>query len=296
MKKLFSILAGILAVGSASAQNDMNTYTYKLGEATVTLLSEGQQQGNGSILIGATPEMTAKYIPDNTFPNASNAFLIRTPDKNILIDTGFGRRLFDNLQSSGVTPEEIDILLITHMHGDHIGGMLRNGEAAFPNAELYLPQPEYDYWTSTTEMNRLPENKRGNFLNAQQVITAYKEKLHLFQPVEIGTSATPLLPGIQGIAAYGHTPGHTLYMVESGNDKLLIWADLTHAMAIQMPCPQVAVTYDIDPEKAIASRKKVLKYVAENHIPIAGMHIAFPGIGNISENTAGSYVFTPANE
>jgi glyoxylase-like metal-dependent hydrolase (beta-lactamase superfamily II) len=198
-----------------------------------------------------------------------------------LIDTGFGRNLFDNLQSLGISAEKVDIILLTHMHGDHIGGLIKDGKVMFPNAELYLPQPEHDYWVGNVD--------RG--AQAQSIITSYKNKLHLFVPSETAIDAKEIISGVKAIAAYGHTPGHTGYLFESAGSSIFIWGDLTHAMAVQMPHPEVAITYDTDPKQAIASRKKLLDYVAKNKIPIAGMHIAFPSIGDIKAEGKG-YIFT----
>jgi len=285
MKKYFRcimILIGLAPV-MVSAQENQNVFTYKLGTADVSLLSEGQATGNSGIFVGATPEMIQKSIPDGSYPRSCNAFLVRIAGKIILVDTGYGRALFDNLKSLGVTPEQIDAVLITHAHGDHLGGMLQNDKVAFPNAELYISQPEHDYCMNGDARNA----------GARKVIEAYQSNLRLFQPVEIDAQPKSLLPGIQAVAAYGHTPGHTLFMVESGKDKLLIWGDLTHAMAIQMPYPQVAMTYDANTDMAIAARKKVLEYVAKNNIPVAGMHTAFPGMGKITKAPDGGYLHTP---
>jgi glyoxylase-like metal-dependent hydrolase (beta-lactamase superfamily II) len=166
------------------------------------------------------------------------------------------------------------------MHGDHIGGMLRNGQVAFPKAMIYINQREYDYWS-----------KSNNQL-AQNVLNAYKDKLKLFD-LEKGEPQENIFPDILAMAAYGHTPGHTMYLLGSGKEQLLVWGDLAHAMAIQMPCPQVAVTYDIDPKQAVESRLAVLKYVTKHHIPVAGMHVAYPAIGTVAANGKGGYVFTP---
>ncbi|MDR1919166.1 MAG: MBL fold metallo-hydrolase [Tannerellaceae bacterium] len=287
MRTLFTFLLSlhfIIMPGIISAQDAASLFTYQLGSFEITLLSESQGQGNQGVLIGATPEMLQKYAPDGTYPMGTSAYFVKTPDMNILVDAGYGRNLFSNLQAIGITPEQVDAVLLTHMHGDHIGGMLREGKPSFPHAEVYLAQPEHDYWANES---------RGQ--QAREVIAAYKGRLQLFQPLEIGQQGEPLGPGILGIAAYGHTPGHTVYLLESGSDKLLIWGDLTHAMAIQMPYPQVALTYDVNPQDAIAYRKKILEYVEQNRIPVAGMHIAYPGIGSITKGeTPGGYTFTPA--
>ncbi len=285
MKKITGLLTCLFAtIMVAAAQENNNTFTYKIGNAEIILLSEGQQNGRTNILIGATPEMLQQCAPKGTFPNATNAFLVRTPDKTILVDAGYGKNLFNNLQTVGVTAEQIDIILITHMHGDHIGGLLRDDKAAFPNAKLYVAKPEYEYWTS-----------KDNASTAVKAVNAYQKTLTLFEPGAF-EKLSDLLPGISTIAAYGHTPGHTLFLLKSNNEQLLIWGDLTHAMAVQMPYPQVAVTYDTDPEQAIASRQQILAYVAKNNIPIAGMHIAFPGIGKVAGNDKGGYLFTPATK
>ena len=262
-------------------QNTTDVFTYNIGNIQISTLSESQGNGNTGILIGATPEMIKEYLPDGTFPNAVNAFLVKTPDKTILIDAGFGRKLFHNLKSLNTSPEQIDIILLTHMHGDHIGGLLKDGEITFPNADLYISQPEYDYWM------------KGDHTSQQNVINAYKNKLNLFSPNELSNNHIPLLPGVFALAAYGHTPGHTAFLFKFDKQQLLIWGDLTHAMKIQMPYPDVTVTYDVDPELAIKYRKPILEYVTKNNIPIAGMHIAFPGMGKISSNHKKGYEFTP---
>jgi glyoxylase-like metal-dependent hydrolase (beta-lactamase superfamily II) len=265
--------------------------TFDIGDFAITLLSEGQNEGNQNILIGATDEMLRQTMPNSTYPTAVNVFLVQTGDKNVLFDAGFGRKLFDNLQTKGVSPSDIDAIMMTHLHGDHIGGLLIEGRKAFPNAKLYISKLEHDYWMNDTEMNRASENRRGNFTNARAVINAYRDKLHLFTPNEIET-AQEILPGIRAVAAYGHTPGHTCYMVESQGDRVFIWGDLAHAMAIQMPFPEVAVAFDINPQMAIASRLKLLEYLEKNDIQVAGMHTVFPAIGNLRRNRAGGYHFT----
>jgi SagB-type dehydrogenase family enzyme len=257
-----------------------NVVTFSFGKFQVSTLSEKMQKGNPGILVGATQDALQKYLPDGTFPMEVNAFLVRTPDKTILIDAGLGQNLSPNLNSLDIPAEQIDVILMTHLHGDHIGGLLRDGKPAFPNADMYLSKAEYDYWIKS-------DNKQ-----AVNVLSAYKDKLKLFVPEELGSKKANLFPGFQGIAAYGHTPGHTAYLIESEASKLLIWGDIAHVMAIQMPVPQVAVTYDSDAQQAIKYRKKILDYVSKNKISVGGMHIIFPAIGNVKA-IQGGYEFTP---
>jgi glyoxylase-like metal-dependent hydrolase (beta-lactamase superfamily II) len=281
MKKFILFLAlFIMSVGSIIAQDSKDVISFEIGEFRVSTLSEKMSNGNTSILVGASQDALQKYLPDGTFPMEVNSFLVRTPDKNVLIDAGLGRNLFDNLQLLKITPQQINVILLTHMHGDHIGGLLRDGKAAFPNADLYLSQAEYDHWIKS-------ENRQ-----AINVLAAYKDKLKFFVPEELGSKKSNLFTGFQGIAAYGHTPGHTAYMIESANSRLLIWGDVAHVMDIQMSVPDVAVTYDSDTKQAIECRKKILNYVSKNKIPVGGMHIIFPAIGNVKAAQEG-YDFTP---
>jgi glyoxylase-like metal-dependent hydrolase (beta-lactamase superfamily II) len=270
MKNYFLFLISfIMSINSIIAQEKKDVITFETGEFLVSTLSEKMSTGKPGILVGASQDALQNYLPEGTFPMEVNAFLVRTPDKNVLIDAGLGQKVFDNLQSLQVTPEQIHVILLTHAHGDHIGGLLRDGKVAFPNADLYMSQAEYDYWI------------KGDNKQVLNVLAAYKDKLKLFVPEELGSKKNNLFSGFQGIAAYGHTPGHTAYLIESGASRLLIWGDIAHVMAIQMPVPEVGVTYDSDAKQAIESRKKILDYASKNKIPVGGMHILFPAIGNV---------------
>ena len=266
MKTLTTILTTLI-ISTASAQN---TFVHKTETAEIIMLSEGQRNGKMDILIGATPEMIAGLAPNNTYPSATNAFLIRTKSgKNVLIDTGFGQELFNNLEKTGISPESIDAILLTHLHGDHTGGLLRNGKKAFPNAKLMMSKLEAE---SANE-------------NTLETIKQYE--LITFEPNE--NTLTPVFDDIKAMASYGHTPGHVSYFI----DNVAIWGDLTHAMVFQMPFPKVAVTYDSDSAMAIASRLKMLEYLVANDYIAGGMHIAYPGIGTLKSNGKGGYIFTP---
>ncbi|MDR1525495.1 MAG: MBL fold metallo-hydrolase [Tannerella sp.] len=284
--KRFAILifSGAVFTNFSMTAQSKDVFTLEVGNMNVSTLSESQGEGNTKILVGATPGQLSEHLPDGKFPNAVNAFLIRKNGQNILVDAGFGRKLFDNLQSLEVTPEQVNFILLTHMHGDHIGGLLRDGKKSFPHADLLLSRKEYDYWYSDKNESQ------------KKVLDAYKENLILFDGKEFEETGEDIIPGIKGIAAYGHTPGHTAFLLSNGNKKLLIWGDLTHAMKIQMPCPEVAVTYDADPATAVKSRKKILEYVSKHKIPVAGMHIAWPATGNVISNNSGGYVFETSNE
>ena len=284
-----SVLWMVCSVPCLKAQDDV--IMFDIGDMTISLLSEGQRQSGTNILIGATDEMVKKVIPEGTYPMATNAFMVEMGGKVLLFDAGLGQKTIDNIAIYGKKPSDVDAVFITHFHGDHIGSLMINNQKGYPNATLYVSKPEYDYYMNDAEMMALPENRRSAFTGARNIFNAYKGKLVVFTPNEI-EKATELIPGVKGVAAYGHTPGHVGYIVESDGQKLLLWGDLAHAMAIQMPYPEVAVTYDTDPVKAVESRQKLLKYIAANGIVIAGAHIPFPGIGNLGKQASNGYDFT----
>ncbi|MDR2907289.1 MAG: MBL fold metallo-hydrolase [Bacteroidales bacterium] len=259
------------------------TFTFKTNNQTeIILLSEGQREGKPNNLIDASAKQLSETMPNGTYTSATNAFLVRTTNgKNILVDAGYGSELFNNIKSLGITADSIHAILITHMHGDNIGGLLdKDGKKTFPNAKLYLPSQEYTHYVDRSSSLNDNARKAG-----MAVIQAYGEqKLVLFQP-EKGMVEDCVKP----IYAIGHTPGHTVYQI----DNMLIWGDLTHVMDIQMPYPNVAITYDTDSKLAVSSRLKMLKYIVDNNLNIAGMHIAYPGMGTIKTNGKSGYIFTP---
>jgi len=290
MKKNFFAIYVMLIVSVCYVKAQDNVITFDVGAFGVTLLSEGQRMSGTNILIGATDAMLKQAIPAGTYPAATNAFLLETEDKSVLIDAGFSPKTVENLKLFGRNASDINAVFITHFHGDHTGSLLIDKKKTYPNAILYVAKPEYDYYMSDAEMTALPENRRGAFTTAREIFAAYKTEV--FVPGE-PDKANELIPGLRGVAAYGHTPGHVGYMAESNGQKIFFWGDLTHAMAIQMPFPEVAVTYDTTPAKAVESRQKLLKYLSDNKIPVAGAHIAFPGMGDIRKSESTGYDFFP---
>lgn len=304
MKKLFLIAATVAATLNLSAQEIKAPEAFRVGEYEVFVLVETSGSGSTSILIDAPEAVLAEYAPGGTFPNATNAVLIRKNNDIWLVDTGYGRNIFSYLDVLGIAPEDVGTVLLTHMHGDHIGGMFRDGKKSFPNADVVVSIKEAEYWSSDAEMNKVPEGRRGAFTAARKVLAEYdaagvEPSAINAETVVLPTGVVlPLPDGITPIRAYGHTPGHVAYMIKDGKQQLLIWGDLTHAMAVQMPHPEISVTYDVDPEMARVSRIEILRDIADlektpagEMTAVVGMHIQQTRPGVVYFNGSDGYRF-----
>jgi glyoxylase-like metal-dependent hydrolase (beta-lactamase superfamily II) len=278
-----SILCGVLfsAVVMNTFAADPQIFNWKTGSFQVYMLVENRGQGRPNILVGASTAQLEGFFPNGTYASETNTFLIQGGGKTVLIDTGFGGALFAALKQLKVRPEDVDAVLLTHLHGDHTGGLVKGGAVLFPNARVYLAREEL----------------AAADANARQILGAYGNRVETFSPSPLGSGSTAslpeLLPGIKAIAAFGHTPGHTAYLIENNEERLLIWGDLMHVQGIQFPLPDIAVSYDTDAAAAIASRRKILEYAARYRIPIGGMHLEYPAIGVVDQAGAG-FRFLPA--
>ncbi|NCC46768.1 MAG: MBL fold metallo-hydrolase [Bacteroidia bacterium] len=248
-----------LAIG-CKQQQDASSGAYKVGGYEVFELNERSGKGSLDILIDAPDNVISKFAPDSTFDNAVNAFLVRKGQKVWIIDTGFGRNIFKIMDSLQINPTKIQQVMLTHMHGDHIGGMLSDSTMMFPNATVTLSAKELEYWSSMGEKAQ----------NVQKILESYKGKIKTQEPNNL---TTEFGNGIHMIEAYGHTPGHVMYLIKDGNKQLLIWGDLVHASAIQFPHPEISVKYDVDPEEARKTRYRVMQFTKGHSIPVAGMHL-----------------------
>jgi glyoxylase-like metal-dependent hydrolase (beta-lactamase superfamily II) len=272
-----------------------------LGDFEITPLSDGTVDLPADQLLHQKAEKTkadlAKSFLELPLETSDNAYLVNTGSKLVLIDTGAGAlfgptlgKLIANLKAAGYQPEQVDEIYITHMHGDHVGGLVGNGQLAFPNATVRAAKLEADFWLNEENMNKAPADKKGFFQGAQAMLDPYV-KAGKFKPFE---GDVELVPGVRASGEHGHTPGHTTYVVESQGRKLVLIGDLIHVASVQMENPAVTIGFDSDDKAAAAARKKVFDAAAKGGYLIGGTHLQFPGVGHLRAEGKG-YRWVPVN-
>ncbi len=280
---------------SKLSRNQAGYQYFKLGDFEVIALSDGTLPiPTPQILKGIGAEEIASRLArtyQTTDVEASiNAFLIKAGDRLVMIDAGTGElygpklnKLTASLQGVGVTPEQITDILITHIHTDHTGGLMDGSRRVYPNATLHLEQKELDYWLGAGQRERAPEALKVYFDQALAKVQPYVDAGR----VKPFSGATQLFPGIRSQPAPGHTPGHSFYVLESRGEKLVFWGDLLHVADVQLPRPDVTVTFDVDPKTAAATRKAAFADALKAGYWVAGDHVAFPGIGHLQADGKG---------
>lgn len=222
-------------------------------------------------------------------------FLIVAGSRRILLDTGLGEfggpttgKLLEQLRAAGLQPGDIDTVLISHYHGDHING-LRNkaGEFAFPKAKVMVPAAEHAFWMDDAKMAAAPEGMKGAFANVRRTFS--QMPAGMLQPFEAGAE---LAPGLRSIAAYGHTPGHTLFQLQSAGQSFVYVADLTNVPALFARNPDWAVTFDMDAEAARKVRREIFQRIVDSQSMVGGFHFPFPAFGRMQPMGQG-YAFQP---
>ena len=277
-------------------------YRYAVGDIIVTAANDGQrvnavQEGfvRNAGLSEVVAALDAAGLPDGKLPITFTPIVIETGSRRILVDTGFGDSgpstaglLRSNLAAAGITPDSIDMVFITHGHGDHINGLIdAEGRPIYPAAEVVLPEAEWAFWTDKTEAARATGVVANNFANMARVFAPLKDRL---RTVPWGTAVAP---GVTTVDARGHTPGHTALMLESEGEKLLFIADVTNHPALFARHPHWAVAFDMDPEQAVATRRRLLGMIADEGLRMAGYHYPYPATGRMIRDGEG-FRFLPA--
>ena len=272
-----------------------------VGDFEVTAVSDGTVDLPVDTLLQekkATVDASlARSFLKSPLETSDNTYLINTGTKLVLVDTGAGAlfgptlgKMLANLKASGYTPDQVDEIYITHMHPDHVGGLMTAGQRTFPNAVVRAAKIESDYWLSEANMSKADASKKGFFQGAMGSVNPYVQagKYKAFE------GDVELVPGITARADKGHTPGHTTYFIESRGQKLQLVGDLIHVAAVQMDNPQVTIGFDSDEKAASASRRKQFDAAAKEGELVGGAHLLFPGLGHLVTQGKG-YKWVPVN-
>ena len=292
----------VLAEAPMAKSQAPGWYRMKLGSFEVTALSDGTVTLPVDKLLSNVKPTTVEQLLARSYLKAPvetsvNGYLVNTGSKLVLIDVGaaglFGPtlgKLVANLKASGYTPEQVDEIYITHMHPDHVGGLMDGSKLAFPNATVRAHIKEGEFWLSRINLDKAPAEGKGFFQGAMASLNPYVAagKLKSFD------GETELVPGIRAIPAAGHTPGHTIYAVESQGEKLVVWGDLMHVAAVQFVQPSVTIAFDNDPKAAAPARVKNYADAAKKGYFVAVTHVSFPGIGQLRADGKG-YDWVPTN-
>ncbi|MFM9942502.1 MAG: MBL fold metallo-hydrolase [Hyphomicrobiaceae bacterium] len=299
-------LAGAGLLGTAASESAARApllktqtpyyYRFGLGKAQVTMVSDGPLPlGDPSTnFLGASKEEISKLLTDNYLSPTNvvleqNAPIVNTGTHLVLFDTGMGTskmfgpttgRLLTSMREAGIQPGQIDAVVISHAHIDHIGGMAdARGRRLFPNAKVYINQQDYEFWT---DEKKLTDDKVKAFVkHARDNLLPYRDRIVFVK------DGQEFLPGITAILAPGHTVGHTIYMIQSDNKKVCFVGDLTHHQILLVERPRLEFAYDSDPKQSAATRVKMLDMLAKDKIPLLSFHFPWPGYGYVSKQGDG---------
>lgn len=276
-------------------------YRTMLGQTEVTVLIDGTVDLPVDQLLQQDPAKTIAALQhmhqSAPLETSVNAYLINTGKKLVLIDAGAGSlfgptlgNVSKNLALAGYTPEQVDEIYISHMHADHVGGLSKDGKMVYPNAIVRADATEAAYWLSEAEMAKAPDDKKGFFKSAMASLKPY-QTANRFKTF---SGKTELVAGITAQPTAGHTPGHISYMVQSGDQRLLVLGDIIHVAAVQFDRPEVTIAFDSDATAAKKQRLALFKQATEAGLLVGATHLQFPSLGYI--NTSGNgYRWVPLN-
>jgi len=282
-----------LAAAPMLGASKPSVYRFKLGGFEVSTILDGAVQldgphpifGENQSLEDVQALAAANFLPTGRMAISFAPVVVNTGSELVLFDAGngAGRRpdagsLHAMLGTAGYTPEQIDVVVLTHFHPDHIGGLMEDGAPAFPNARYVTGQAEYDFW-SPVEKASGPTERVGKLV--QSNVVPFADKMSFLG------DGQDVVTGITGMAAFGHTPGQMAFHVESDGKRLLITADVANHYVVSLQRPDWHVRFDMDKEAAAATRKKVFDMIAAEKIPFTGYHMPFPNVGYVEPMGSG---------
>jgi glyoxylase-like metal-dependent hydrolase (beta-lactamase superfamily II) len=257
----------------------MDDLPKRFGNHEIVMLRDGVFEPPAEVLAHAggaeARQQVIDSLPGPTLKIPINCFLLRGPGGITLVDSGGGSAMGEafgqaraQLKAAGIEPEQIDHVLLTHLHADHLLGLLENGAPFLPRADVFVPATDLAYFTDASIKASLPEAARAAFDLTQALLQAYGGRLRTIPEGPIGP-----LAGIEAIPLPGHTPGHTGYLIRGENDALLIWADTIHVESIQAADPQIGLVFDTDRAQAVQTRRSILERSAEGNWVVTGSHV-----------------------
>ena len=300
-------LAGRALTGSALAKAPMAStqapgfYRFKLGGFEATVVSDGPLhlgEPKAGIFLETTKEQFTKVLEDNLLPTDNvlleqNALVINSGDRVVLFDTGAGTgkafgpdsgRLLSNLRAAGIDPKDVDAVVLTHAHPDHCFALMADdGTRNFPNAQIYMAQADLEFWTD--------EGKLANDTIGAFVAGARKHLLPNRDRMVFVKDGQEILPGVQAMAAPGHTVGHTVYMITSQGKSVCNAGDLAHHHVLSVETPRREFVYDTDSKQAVATRLRVFDMLASTRTPFVSYHFPWPGLGHVAKSGDGFRYF-----
>ena len=289
------------ALAKAAMSKDQAPYFYRFnhGKMQATVVSDGilpLGEPSGSFL-GTSKAEVGKLLTDNflAIDNVileQNILVLNTGEKLVLFDTGMGSspmfgpttgKMLNNLKVAGIEPKDIDAVVATHAHCDHVWGIMADdGKPNFPNAQIYISQADFDFWTDEAKLQlKDPAYMKPFVEGARKNLLPNRDRMVFFK------DGQEFLPGIQALAAPGHTVGHTVFMITSDGKSLAAIGDLTHHQVLLMEKPLLEFAYDTDSKQSAKTRVRVLDMLATNRIPLLAYHFPWPGIGHVAKQGEG---------
>lgn len=290
------------AAAPLSGAQGPGAYRYKLGAFELTALYDGTWffPIDGKFIRNATGaavnrELATNFQPPNILPITITALLVNTGKQLVLIDSGSAGQLTDsagflnaNLAAAGLTPGDIDVIVISHFHPDHIDGIkTKDGDKVFPNAQIMVPRPEWTFWMDDGNQSRASGSVLGYFRNARRIFADIAKEVQQFNP------GSEILPGILSLPAYGHTPGHTAFAISSGKQSLLVMSDTVRNPELFARHPDWQPIFDMDGGLAVRTRRHMLDRAAADRMLVEAYHFPFPAMGHMVRRGAG-YELVPS--
>jgi glyoxylase-like metal-dependent hydrolase (beta-lactamase superfamily II) len=270
-------------------------YRLKIGKTDVVAVNDGATIFDVLSVIPKQQKAAAEKVMANSLVRSPlvssiNAFIILRGGKTILVDAGAGGlmgvklgKIPDSLREAGLRAEDVTDILVTHIHPDHTGGLMFNGKNVFPNATMHVNKKELDFWTDKSAAAKATGPTKDYFAQAAATVMPYVSSGR----VQTFEGETEIMPGIRSMPAYGHTPGHTFYVLEDSGQKLVFMGDTINAPDAQITNPSITVAFDVDQKAAAVSRQKAFADAAKGGYFVAFAHMHFPGIGRIKKEGVG---------